>query len=161
MSGSNLRLFFIISALLLITLSCNKEKNNVIPNVYVDFYVDLKSDPYFFDLVSAITNSTYVSASTNNWGIKSAGYDGNGIIIYHADDYEYYAYDRTCPHCFATSQLSKAVNIDFLFAVCPECGTNYALPGLGVPTAAGPGQYQLKQYRAAISGQSLHVWNRY
>jgi nitrite reductase/ring-hydroxylating ferredoxin subunit len=160
MSGIKIRLFFLITAIMVITPSCEKEKNDVIPDVYVDFYVDLQSDIYFFDLASALGNSVYVSSQTNNWGIKSAGYDGNGIIIYHALPDEYYAYDRTCPHCFVTSSISQAVDIDGIYAVCPRCSTTYALPSFGVKSS-GPGQYPLKNYRAVLSGQYLHVWNRY
>ncbi|MFN2336196.1 MAG: hypothetical protein ABR560_04440 [Bacteroidales bacterium] len=159
MSGSNVKIFFIITAALLLTMSCEREKNEVIPDMYVDFYVDLVFDPYFYELVSALGNSAYVSSSTNNWGYKSAGYDGNGIILYHGQPDEYNAYDRTCPHCYAVNGLSRAVNIDGIYALCPECATSYALPSFGVP-ALGPGQYPLKNYRAQISGQYLHVWNR-
>jgi nitrite reductase/ring-hydroxylating ferredoxin subunit len=160
MSVSNLKIFLIISLILVLSTSCNKEKNDVIPDVYTDFYVDLVSDPYFFDLASALGNSVYVSSATNNWGIKSAGYDGNGIIIYHSLPDEYYAYDRTCPNCYVVNSLSKAVNIDGVYAVCPQCSTNYALPSFGAPSS-GPGQYPLKNYKAVLSGQYLHVWNSY
>jgi len=100
MSVSNLRIFLLIALLLMAAVSCERDKNDVIPDVYVDFYVDLRSDVYFFDFVSTITSSVYISASTNNWGPRAAGYDGNGIILYHADWDMFYAYDRTCPHCF-------------------------------------------------------------
>jgi nitrite reductase/ring-hydroxylating ferredoxin subunit len=160
MSVSNLKFFLIILLTPLISLSCDREKNDVIPDVYTDFYVDLVSDPYFFDVASALGNSVYVSSSTNNWGIKSAGYDGNGIIVYHSLPDEYNAYDRTCPHCYTVNSLSKAVTIDGVYAVCPQCSTNYALPSFGAPSS-GPGQYPLKNYKTAISGQYLHVWNSY
>lgn len=159
-SGSNLKIFFIITAILILSLSCNRKENDPIPDVYTDFYVDLVSDPYFFDLASALGNSVIVSSSTNNWGAKSAGYDGNGIILYHSLPDEYNAYDRTCPHCYVVNSLSIAVNIDGIYAVCPHCGTNYALPSFGAPSS-GPGQYPLKNYRSAFTGQYLHVWNRY
>ena len=160
MSVSNLKIFLIISLILSLSVSCDKEKNDVIPDVYTDFYVDLVSDPYFFDLASAIGSSVYVSSATNNWGIKSAGYGGNGIIIYHSMPDEYNAFDRTCPNCYVVNSLSKAVNIDGIYAVCPQCSTNYALPSFGTPSS-GPGQYPLKNYNAVLSGQFLHVWNSY
>jgi nitrite reductase/ring-hydroxylating ferredoxin subunit len=160
MSVSNLKNFLIISLVLLLSVSCDKEKNDVIPDVVIDFHVDLVSDPYFFDLASALGNSVYVSSATNNLGIKAAGYDGNGIIIYHSLPDEYSAFDRTCPHCYVVSSLSKAVNIDGIYAVCPQCATNYALPSFGAPSS-GPGQYPLKNYRAELAGQYLHVWNSY
>jgi nitrite reductase/ring-hydroxylating ferredoxin subunit len=160
MSVSNLKVFLIILLIPVLSASCDKEKNDVIPDVYTDFFVDLVSDPYFFDLASALGNSVYVSSATNNWGIKSAGYDANGIIIYHSLPDEYNAYDRTCPHCYVVNSLSKAVVIDGIYAVCPQCSTYYALPSFGAPSS-GPGQYPLKNYNAALSGQYLHVWNSY
>ena len=43
-----------------------KADNDVIPDVYVDFTIDLL-DPEFVNL-TAIGNSDTVDASTNNWG---------------------------------------------------------------------------------------------
>ncbi|MFZ0472067.1 MAG: hypothetical protein WAL94_05590 [Bacteroidales bacterium] len=160
MSVSNLKFFLIISLIPVLSVSCDKEKNDVIPDVYTDFYVDLVSDPYFFDLASSLAYGMYVSSATNNWGVKSAGYDDNGIIIFHLMPDEYYAYDRTCPHCYVVNSLSKAVIIDVIDAVCPQCSTHYALASFGTPSS-GPGQYPLKNYNAALSGQYLHVWNSY
>jgi nitrite reductase/ring-hydroxylating ferredoxin subunit len=159
MSVSNLRFFFIFALILFFASSCERAKYDVIPDVYVDFYVDLQSDIYFFDFVSAIGNSIYVSAETNNWGPKSAGYDGNGIILFHAQPEEYNAYDRTCPHCYANESLSIAVNIDGIIAVCPQCSTNYFLSSFGQPFS-GPSQYPLKNYHTGIFSQYLHVWNK-
>ena len=161
LSGSNLKIFFIITAIVLLSMSCNKEKNDVIPDVFTDFYIDLVSDPYFFDLALSPGNSTAISSATNNWGPKAAGYDGNGIIVYNASNDFFFAYDRTCPNCFVVNSLSIAVNIDGIEAVCPQCSTHYLLPSYGTPTAAGPSQYPLKNYRTAITGQYLHIWNRY
>jgi nitrite reductase/ring-hydroxylating ferredoxin subunit len=161
MSVSNLKYFLIISLILFLSISCDKEKNDVIPDVYTDFYVDLVSDPYFFDLALSPGNSVTISSSTNNWGSKAAGYDNNGIIVYNASNNSFFAYDRTCPHCFVVNALSIAVNLDVIEAVCPQCSTHYLLPSYGTPTPAGPGQYPLKNYKAVLSGQYLHVWNSY
>ena len=50
----------------MIQSSCNKEKNDVIPDVYVDFTLDLL-DPEFVNL-SVIGACDTVDAKTNNWG---------------------------------------------------------------------------------------------
>ncbi len=153
---SNLKIFFIISLLLFGNISCNKEENDVIPNVIVDFYIDL-NDPVFFDL-NAIGNHVLVNASTNNMGIYAAGYDNNGIIIYRAQADEFLAYDRTCPHDYAINNQSIAVNIDGIYAECPVCKTLFALPSFGTPTS-GPSKYPLKVYRTSFNGQFIHVYN--
>lgn len=135
--------------------ACENEKNDVIPDVYINFIMDL-NDPEFLPL-QGLGGSVYVSASTNNYGPAAAGYDGNGIIVYCGPD-SYYAYDRTCPHDFAVNGTSVRVNIDFMLAVCPVCSTKYALSAGGTP-AEGIGQYPLKNYRTAFDGRFITVFN--
>ena len=66
-------IFFLLTGLILLSLtSCKKNKNDVIPDVYIDFTINL-SDPDFFDL-NAIGNTKIVTSSTNNWGTPAAGY---------------------------------------------------------------------------------------
>ncbi|HUS86399.1 MAG TPA: hypothetical protein VMW76_04080 [Bacteroidales bacterium] len=137
--------------------SCNKEEYDVIPDVAVDFYIDL-DDPLFASL-GAIGNSVLIDANTNNLGMYAAGFDGNGIILYRAQLDEFFAYDRTCPHDYALNQSSIRVNVDGIYAICPECETNYALPGFGTPVS-GPSKYPLKVYKASFNGQYVHVYNQ-
>jgi nitrite reductase/ring-hydroxylating ferredoxin subunit len=138
--------------------SCKKNKNDVIPDVTVDFTINL-NDAEFFDL-NAIGNSKIVTSATNNWGIYSAGYDDNGIIVYRSFEDEFNAYDRTCPFDYAVNGLSIKVNVDFTIAICPRCSTNYALSAFGTPIS-GPGKYPLKNYKTSFNGQSVHVWNSF
>ncbi|MEI6049402.1 MAG: hypothetical protein WCS03_10930 [Bacteroidota bacterium] len=154
-SDSKIRLFFISMALALALNACNKNKNDVIPDVYIDFTLDL-NDPEFVNL-NALGGSDTVDVRTNNWGLNAAGFNGNGIIIYRGPD-EFYAYDRTCPHDYAVNGLSIKVKIDFTLAVCPKCGTTYALSAFGTP-ASGLGRYPLKNYRTSFDGRYIRVWN--
>jgi nitrite reductase/ring-hydroxylating ferredoxin subunit len=154
-SNIKLQIFLLLLVFAFITSSCKKSKYDVIPDVYIDFYLDL-NDPEFFNL-GALGNSVLVNANTNNLGEPAAGYNGNGIIIYSGPD-EFYAYDRTCPHDFVTSGLSIKVNVDGIYAQCPKCGTKYALPANGTPSS-GPGRYPLKNYKTSFTGQYIHVWN--
>ena len=78
-SVSKIRFFFIITALAISLGSCNK-KNDVIPDSYVNFTLDL-NDPEFVNL-SGFGGSVAVGYTTNNWGSAAAGYDGNGILSY-------------------------------------------------------------------------------
>jgi hypothetical protein len=98
-------LFFIVFLPAFALTSCGKADNDIIPDVYVDFTIDLM-DPEFVSL-SVIGISDTIDALTNNWGYRSAGYDGNGIIIYSGPD-EYFAYDRTCPHDFSNNLSIKS-----------------------------------------------------
>jgi nitrite reductase/ring-hydroxylating ferredoxin subunit len=156
-SDSKIRLFLITLALAITLGSCNK-KNDVIPDTYVNFTLDL-NDPEFVNL-SGYGGSVVVGSTTNNWGPAAAGYNGNGIIICYGVE-EFYAYDRTCPHDYVVNSLSIKVNIDpgnSTIAVCPKCGTKYGLTVGGTP-ASGVGRYPLKNYKTRQQGNLVTVWN--
>lgn len=142
--------------------SCDNEKNDVIPDIRINFTIDLATDPEFFDLYTNPLSFALITSSHRYLGIGTGGYDDNGIIIYNTgmEGFEFYAFDRTCPHCYITSSTSVAVDVDFTYAVCPVCHTNYALSSSGAPTEAGPGRYYLKNYHTSLSGYYLNVWNR-
>lgn len=155
---SKIRLFFLITSLLILA-ACNK-KNDIIPDVSVDFTLNLL-DPQFTQL-AALGGSVTVNGRTNNWGHYADGYAGNGIIISRGVD-EFFAYDRTCPYEYATSQSSVKIDIDlsgFARAKCPQCGTVYELISYGTP-ASGPGKHPLKNYKTSSDGEHVRVWNNY
>ena len=156
-SDSKIRFFSIVVVFTLVFSSCNK-KNDVIPDTYVNFTLDL-NDPEFVSL-NAMGGSVAVDAQTNNWGTGAAGFNGNGIIIYSGVD-EFYAYDRTCPHDYSVNGISIKVNIDpksSLSAICPKCGTAYALSAGGTPSS-GIGRFPLKNYKTRFEGRYVTVWN--
>ncbi len=139
-------------------ISCSKNKNDVIPDVYIDFYISL-NDPQFFNLTAPL-NYVYVNASTNNMGSKAAGYDNNGIIIFRSQEYEFLAFDRTCPYDYSVNGLSVQVNAeDMIYAVCPECKSKYALPNFGTPLSGSVSRYPLKNYKTSFDGVNVRVWN--
>lgn len=157
-TASNLHNFLLLTIALWVVTGCEANKNDVIPDVYVDFQISL-FDPEFADL-SAPGNHALVSSSTNNIGYPAAGHAGKGIILYHATMWEFLAFDRTCPHDFVNNGKSVAVNVDGIYAVCPDCGTNYALPSFGTPVS-GPGRYPLKNYRVNFNYPLIRVWNKF
>lgn len=153
-------IFFIALSFAFILSSCKKNKNDVIPDVYVDFTIDL-ADPEFINL-NAVGGTVLVNEKTNNYGQRAAGFAGNGIIV-HAGVDEYFAYDRTCPHDYAENGSAVRINVDSsstLFAVCPVCKTKYGLPVNGTP-AGGIGRYPLKNYKTSFDGRRVRVWNNY
>jgi len=140
--------------------SCKKNKNDVIPNVHVNFNINL-ADPEFISLTS-IGESVVVNEFTNNFGLLAAGFAKNGIIIHSGID-EFFAYDRTCPHDYVLDESAIKIEIDkssSLYAICPKCKTKYGLPVNGTPVE-GPGRYPLKNYKTSYDGRSLQVWNSY
>jgi hypothetical protein len=160
MSGSNVKKFLIITAALLLTLSCDREKNEVIPDITIDFIIT-STDPEFFDLYYSPGTSALISSSHRHLGLGTGGFDSNGIIVYNTglQGFEFSAFDRTCPHCYVTDGASVAVSVDGVYAVCPRCSTNYAMGASGLPQT-GPGQYYLKNYRTVFTGYSVRVWNK-
>ena len=154
-SGSKIGFFLLTTAFAISMVSCTKAKNDVIPDVYVNFTLDI-NDPEFINL-TAIGSDT-VDANTNNWGTGAAGFNGNGIIVYNGGD-AFYAFDRTCPHDYAVNGLNVKVKIDFTIATCPVCGTTYSLSASGTP-ATGVGRYPLKNYRTSFDGRFVRVWNK-
>jgi nitrite reductase/ring-hydroxylating ferredoxin subunit len=156
---SKIRFFSILLYFILTASSCKNDKNDVIPDVTVRFSISI-NDPQFTTL-NAFGSAVLINKNTNNIGSRSAGYDENGIIIFSWVDYEFYAYDRTCPHDYAVNNLSVAVNIDpenSMNAICPKCGTNYSLSSGGTPSL-GVGRYPLKNYRTSFDGMNIFVSN--
>jgi nitrite reductase/ring-hydroxylating ferredoxin subunit len=154
--GSKLRYFFYSLIIALLLSSCNRNENDVIPDVDVDFTIDMMD---FFNIYGVIGSDT-VNANDlriDQGRLYAGGFKGNGIIIYYGGD-GYYAYDRTCPHDYSTNGLSIKINADFTQAVCPKCSTIYALSAFGTP-ASGPGRYPLKNYKTRFDGRYLNVWN--
>lgn len=154
-SDSKISFFLIAIAFTISLSSCNK-KNDVIPYVYVEFKLDINDVE--FATLSGIGNHIIVTSQTNNGGYRSAGYDNNGIIVYASGIEAFNAYDRTCPYDYAVNGTSIKVNIDFTLAVCPKCGTKYALSAGGTPVS-GIGRYPLKNYKASFDGRYVRVWN--
>ncbi len=152
-----IRYFLLLTLFVFLSASCENNKNDVIPDVYVNFYMDITGDILFADL-AAIGNHVIVTSQTNNWGSKAAGYDNNGIIVYRSLLDEFNAYDCTCPYDYAVNGLSIKVDVDFTQAICPHCSTFYALSAFGTPVS-GPGQYSLKNYKTRFDGRYLSVWN--
>jgi len=143
------RFSFQLSILLLLGLpallfrSCESNRGEIIPYVKVDVYLLL-----YADLADMGTGTTKV--------INGAGF--NGIILYRESDMVFYAFDRTCS---LWPEHNKAVVEDAnFFGVykCPECGSTYLLMNGGEPNS-GPATYPLVEYRTAIQGDVLHIFN--
>lgn len=139
---SNLIIFFCF-CFILFNQNC-KKKDDVIPNVYVDFYLYL-SDPDFSSL-NAIGNSVYVTG----------GY--SGIVVYRKSIEDFIALDRACT--YAPSKECERITVDNsgLFAECPCCGSRFTLADGYV--VKGPASRPLKEYATSFDGNNaLHVFN--
>ena len=151
---SKLRFFYLIT-LILIIVQCDDVDTFELPNVYVDFTINIETDVQYYKLQNAGTGMVINAADV---GKVSLGYNNNGIILYNLGD-GFYAFDRTCPHDYPAS---VAVTTDGgATAVCPECNSVFILPSLGVPANGSLSKYPLVQYRAShnLNSGSIHVYN--
>jgi len=148
MKQSNLHFFPIISFfLIIISASCKPEEQHPVPDVYVNFSINLSDDPEFYILRS---QGTSVIITSSTIGAYSLGYDDNGIIIYNAGSEEFYAFDRTCPFDLPES---VAIEIDGsgTFGTCPRCSSIYIFSGMGLPGTGSSSNWPLKSYTTSYN----------
>ncbi len=155
-----IRKIFLLGFIISCICSCERNSNDPIPDVYINFTIDLNNIE--FNSLGTLGNSAVVTRETNNFGSRAAGFENNGILIYRSLNDEFLAFDRTCPHCYAVNEESIVIETEEFFsqeAVCPECGTVYSLDMNGMPKE-GPGKYYLKSYKTQLNGgRYLTVWN--
>lgn len=130
--------------ILFFTNSCKDTVNNVVPYVYVNFYIEPNSLEYI-DL-NTTGNSIYVTGGNK------------GILIYRKTNAEFMAFDRTCTYDpdetearIEIMEQGTPIGIDSL------CGSKFLLHD-GMPFD-GPATIPLLQYRTTYDGLRLHVYN--
>ncbi len=68
-TGSKIRYFFISSAIVFLLVSCERNKNDVIPDVLVDFTIDLRDYPSLESMTgSAIVDANDMCIIVDHWG---------------------------------------------------------------------------------------------
>ncbi len=136
-------IFFALSFLLFITKSC-KDKDDIVPYAYVNFYVYI-NEPDFFEL-NAIGNSVAVSGGVS------------GIIIYRVSENQFKAYDRTCT--YEPSNPCELIDVyeqGGPLAVDSCCGSKFLLTDGSV--IEGPALLSLREYNANFDGNAIHIYN--
>ncbi len=123
--------------------SCESNRGQIIP--YVKVYVPLL---LYADLADMGIGTTKI--------IPGEGY--KGIVLYRANDLEFYAYDLTCTeypeHDEAVAEDDKFVGV----FECPDCGSTYVLVNGAYPNS-GPAEFPLVEYRTSIQGDVLLITN--
>ena len=135
--------FLSISSLIL-SFSCSKQRN-IVPNVYVDQYINLSLPSY--GSLNIIGGWSYISGGSK------------GIIIYRQSYNQFSAYDRHCTYN-ADNPCGKA-NVDSTnsFVECSCDGSQFQLyDGLVIQ---GPASYSLKNYQTSYDeiNNLLHIYN--
>ena len=136
---------FFLYTFLFLQLGCNNNNNSRIPEVYVDFYINI-NDPQFFDL-QVVGNYVYVTGGVS------------GIIIYRKSSTEFVALDRCCsfdPDKRCKVEVDTTTNQKI---ICPHCKSEFSLDNGYVLKAPASGP--LKQYQTTFDGETVHVFNNY
>ena len=133
----------IIIIFLILFLSCG-ERNNYIPDVFVNCEIDLNSP-----------ENISLSTLGGSLIIENQGY--NGLIIYRFSNYEYHAYDKSCTY----EPLTACAEIDSInssLAICSCCNSVFLLDQSG-SVANGPAILPLKRYSTFLDGNMLFISN--
>ena len=136
-----LNLFLILIILL---FSCKKDKEDLVPYVYVDFNIYL-TNPNFVNL-NSIGNSVYVTG-----GVE-------GIVIYRKSQDEFIAIERCCSYIPADRRIVEKDSTGQAL-ICPYCNSRFSIfDGSVIKT---PAKRPLTLYHTAFDpgNLSVHVSN--
>ena len=137
--GISLFLNILIATTISLTLlsGCEKDMQHPVPNVHVDFRINLEI--------------TYELNTIGGWVYFSGGY--RGIVIYRLSEDEFRAFDRACTY----DVYNRIVVDDPPIARCEECESTYLL--IDGSVVEGPARYPLKQYRTTYHPPFVYVSN--
>jgi nitrite reductase/ring-hydroxylating ferredoxin subunit len=138
---------FLIMASVLVLLpmgGCYKEQQHeTIPNVAVDLYIDVNS-------------TLYLQLNTvGGWLYLTGGY--KGILVYRLSDYEFVAFDRTCPYDPYENNSRLEMDAGNLIVVDTVCDSKFVI--IDGTVFEGPSTLPMKQYRTDFDGTILHIYN--
>ena len=138
-------LYSFLFVFVLTSHQCKKDKQDLIPNTSVNFYVNVSSTQYLG--LNNIGGYVYVTG-----GVR-------GIIIYRQSNDEFLAYERDCPYHPSNSCAIVQVDKSGVTATDTCCGSQFLL--LDGSIVKGPATIMLKQYMTSFDGTNLHVYNQY
>lgn len=144
------RLLFIL-LLMGLMLSCRNEQLNPVPSfpVYMDLNIEAEFPHFVVD--NGFQTMTFLK---RRFEAEYIGY--SGVLVIVGMDGAYHACDLCCPYC---QVRERPVEIDGIYAVCPNCGEAYDLSyGLAVPTK-GISRHELRRYKCLYSGGHLIIRN--
>ncbi|MFC2081196.1 hypothetical protein ACFLR8_03200 [Bacteroidota bacterium] len=149
---------------------CVKDNRDEVPYVYINLILGLSTDLSHLGVMETAT----ITPKENGLGvIRFSNPDfpeiglgigqiinGNGIIIYREDIYEYSVFDITCTFLAQTDYCSLDRNADFdgVFD-CPCCSSRFLYNSDGFYAIKGPAAMPLRQYNAFVQANSLVVRN--
>jgi nitrite reductase/ring-hydroxylating ferredoxin subunit len=141
MKDVNMYKYFITILIIFITFSCGDETNQI-PNVPVNFSIQASE-------LGGVGSAIYTQ---DIYGVR-------GIIIYHKNNNEYLAYERTCTfrptNDCSVVKLNDELNPSFMLDSC--CKSSFLLDD-GTPFS-GPALLPLKQYSTSYDGTYIYITN--
>ena len=142
---SKLRLNFLIILIISIFFHC--ETNNPVPQVYVNFNIEL-SNPLYQSLLN-VANAVYIENAGNK-----------GIIVIQTDIDEFAAFDATCTHDPEHEWGRVEIETNGIYASDKECGSQFSLMMNGAINK-GPATYPLQAYIVDYNPNMriLHIHN--
>ena len=153
MANFNFNTFLWMLVSLFSVFSCNSDEyNSPIPDVHVNFQIDL-NDPRYLDL--------------NPFGghIYVANYGNRGLVIYHNFNDTYSCFDRTCSYESSSPCAKVEIDENNFFLQCgqtknkefePCCGSKFSWEGFPLD---GPAIYPLKEYLVYHNANLLTITN--
>ena len=142
-------LYIVICTLLSVLYSCDSNINQIspIPDAPVSYTLNILRDAPLL-----MTPGNSIAITEPNKQGQYIGYGGL-LICYGLDD-KYYAFYLCCPH---EHRRDVRVEVDMIFATCPECGSQFDV-GLGSGFCnKGESKYPLKRYTVTRTGDYLRV----
>lgn len=142
--------------LLVFVLSCKKDPNNQVPYSYVNIQLNVLNDlstvgvgEYVLIVPDSLQQGYIKIENTlhNLNFIEFGTFTGKGIILYHADQGEWIAYDNTCTYEPQTQDAAVVVQNNGIYAQCPKCNSKFLLLD-GSPVSPSLASAPLKQYQA-------------
>ncbi len=128
---------------LLCVFSCKDDYLHPVPDVHVDFYVNI---------------NTHFELQNINGFVYRDDYGYNGIVIFRYSQDEFRAFDRACPHDVhdPTCQV-EVFDVPLAEDLC--CNSQFLL--LDGSVVEGPSKHPLKEYRIFYDAETnyLHITN--
>lgn len=146
---------FVLIVLLCANIACTKDTNSI-----PDYPVRLSLDTNLRDKDLRIIGGykTYTKPNVDyNPNLEAVGY--GGILVVHAFNDYFYAYDLACPY-EANPSIRVEVDESSVSAICPKCRTKYSVFTEGFAAPDGVGTEYLKRYeRVVASGNKITITN--
>ena len=168
--NSKLGLFFGLLAIIIPQGSCVKENQDVVPYVYLDLSLGLSTDLAHL----GVQESALIKPDNKGLGVISFSnpeypeihlgigqiINGNGLIVFRMDLYEYEVYDLTCTFRAQVDYCCLERNLDFEGVYdCPCCQSRFIYNSDGYYAIEGPAARPLKRYPVFIEANALIIRN--